>query len=463
MTAQPALQNFPRIRVSQTRAQAQPQATPQVPAGDDLLTPDELVPVRREAAVRTEQRALAELSDLIRQNRWSEAVDLFHPVEEKLPELADHGQDIRVREKIAFALGHLGRHDDAISELSACIKREPDNFFLHASLAYTAYDSLWAAKNRQVLLSGKARSERIALAHRHFAAAQALRPDTVTNFYRQGMLFREIEGKDDKSIPLFRRAVENWEQLDPDDRERRHQERKNYIKALYQLAGALVAVGRADQALAHLQRCLNEDESSNFIALAFKYFALGKVQFHLNRFAEARDALLFAAKCRHDGPLDFVFELLARVYLALGSNDKAREAIGRVPEARRRPYVRWTEADVLCAAGQYEEALRVLSDCVNRDGFSRHKGLLRMARIAYLLNRFDQCATHADAARQFYREKWTNDCNEGLFWLAAANLRQGRVDEAYRLAGELETLDPWFPRLDRLKEAIGKQKRPVQG
>ena len=55
-----------------------------------------------------------------------------------------------------------------------------------------------------------------------------------------------------------------------------------------------------------------------------KYFAPGKVQFHLNRFA---DALLFAAKCRHDGPLDFVFELLARTYLAMGTAGKAREAV----------------------------------------------------------------------------------------------------------------------------------------
>lgn len=460
MTAQLALHNFPRLHVSQAQTKAPAQAEAQAaPVGDELLAPDDLVPVRREAAVRTEQRALAELGDLIRQNRWNEAVDLFHPVEEKLPELADHGQDIRVREKIAFALGHLGRHDDAIRELAACLKREPDNFFLHASLAYTAYDSLWAAKNRQVLLSGKARAERIALAHRHFAAAQALRPDTVTNYYRQGMLFREIEGKADKSIPLFRRAVENWEQLEPGDRERRHQERKNYVKSLYQLAGALVATGRPDQALAPLQRCLNEDESSNYLALAFKYFALGKVHFHMNRFAEARDALLFAAKCRHDGPLDFVFELLARVYLALGGNDKATEAIGRVPEARRRPYIRWTEADVRCAAGRYEEALRVLTACVNRDGFSRHKGLLRMARITYLLNRFDQCAAHAEAARRFYREKWTNDCNEALFWLAAAHLRQGRRDDAVRFAGELEALDPRFPRLDRLLEAIRQQKK----
>mgnify|MGYP000925852696 CR=1 FL=1 len=457
MTAQLALNNFPRVRVSSPQPQSPP--APAAPAGDELLAPEDLVPVRREAAERTEQRALAELNELIRANRWADAVELFHPVEEKLPELADHGHDLRVREKIAFALGHLGRHDDAIAELSACLRREPDNFFLHASLAYTAYDSLWAAKNRQILLSGKARAERITLAHRHFTAAQALRPDTVTNYYRQGRLYREIEGKDQKSIPLFRQAVENWERLTAEDRERRHQERKNYIKALYQLAGALVAVGRPDAALGHLQRCLSEDDTSNHIALAFKYFALGKVQYHLNSYAEARDALLFAARCRHDGPLDFVFELLARVYLALGAVDKAREALGRVPEARRRPYVRWTEADVCCAAGQYEQALGVLAGCVSRDGFSRHKGLLRMARITYLLGRFDQCAAHAEAARRFYREKWTNDCNEGIFWAAAAHLRLGRIDDAARLARELEDLDPRFPRLDRLLEAVGGRRR----
>ena len=107
MTAQLALNNVPRVRVSQPELQSPPAAAP--PVGDDLLAPDDLVPVRREAAVRTESLALAELAELIRQNRWAEAVDLFHPVEEKLPELADHGRDIRVREKIAFALGHLGR------------------------------------------------------------------------------------------------------------------------------------------------------------------------------------------------------------------------------------------------------------------------------------------------------------------------------------------------------------------
>ena len=439
-----------------------PKTTPNRPSrprpGDDLLGPDDLLPVQREAAVRTETRALAELAELTRENRWAEAVDLFFPVKDKLPELADHQCDIRVREKLAFALGHLGRHDEAINELGACLKREPDNFYLHASLGYTAYDSLWAAKNRQVLLSGKARAERIGLAHRHFAAAQALRPDTVTQFYRQAMLFRQIEGKDQKALPLFRRAVENWEGLDPEARERRHQERKNYIKALYQLAGTLVAVGRPDLALKPLQRCLTEDETSNHIALAFKYFALGKVQFHLNRFAEARDALLFAGKCRHDGPLDFVFELLARTYLALGNVEKAREAVGRVPEGRRRPYVRWTEADVLCAAKQYDAALKVLAGCVSRDGFSRHKGLLRMARIAYLLGRFQEAVNHAEAARNFYRDKWINDCHEGLLWSAAASLRLGDIDRAAELTRTLGDLDPHFPRLNRLTAAIGRER-----
>lgn len=453
MTTQAALQNVPRIRSTPTAVKTV------VPAGDELLAPEDLVPVHREAADRTRNRVMAELAEMVREKRWQEAVDLFHPVEEKLPELADHGLDLRAREKLAFALGHLGRHDDAICELKRCLRQEPDNFHLHASLGYTAYDSLWAGKNRQILLSGKARRERIELAHRHLAAAQALREGGVTNFYREGMLYREIEGKHDKAVPLFRRAVENWDVLDAEAQQQRHQERKNFVKALYQLAGALLKTGRPDRALAHIKRCLAEDETSNHLALAFKYFALGKVQFHLNHFAEARDALLFASKCRHDGPLDFVFELLARTYLALGNTDKALESIRRVPEPRRRPYIRWTEADALCAAGRHEAALKVLTGCVQRDGFSRHKGLLRLARLTYLLERYRETAGHAEAACRFYQDKWNNPCHEGLFWRSAAALRLGETERARELADELQECCPRFPRLDRLRAAIGRQGR----
>ena len=53
MTAQAAFSNVPRVRRSQ------PSVAMATPLGDDLLGPDDLLPAKRKAAVRTETRAPA--------------------------------------------------------------------------------------------------------------------------------------------------------------------------------------------------------------------------------------------------------------------------------------------------------------------------------------------------------------------------------------------------------------------
>jgi hypothetical protein len=55
-------------------------------------------------------------------------------------------------------------------------------------------------QNREVFLAGKLKEDRIRLAHQHFTAAQAIRPDNVTNFYRRGMLLKQIEKEPKKAI-----------------------------------------------------------------------------------------------------------------------------------------------------------------------------------------------------------------------------------------------------------------------
>lgn len=430
---------------------------PQV-AGDEFLTVDGLVTVRREAAERSLRMALGEIEQLSRENRWADIVAAFHPVAEKAPELADCGLDVKLRLKIAFALGQLQRFDEAIAELEDCIQREPDNFHAHSSLGYTAYNSLYAAKNREILLSGHVRAERIRLAHRHFQAAQALRPDGVTCFYREGMLWRQIEGKEERALPLFQRAVANWEKLSEEERQVRHQERKNYIKALYQLAAVLAGDGKARAALAVLKRCLAEDNESGHLSLVFKYFALGKLHYLLNSFAEARDALLFALRCQKDTPVDFVHELLGRVYLGLREPEKALEAVRGVPERQRRPYVRWTEADVLCALGRLPEAKQVLARALERDNRSRHKTLVRLCRIEYLQGETRKALEHAAEADRFFREKWGNPCADGLFWQAACALKLGERESAVKLAEELRAFRPNHEMLGKLLGKLGRSE-----
>jgi tetratricopeptide (TPR) repeat protein len=318
-------------------------------------------------------------------------------------------------------------------------------------MGYTAYNSLYAAKNRELFLSGKIRAERVELAHTHLRRAQELRPDGVTSYYRQGMLFRQIERKTDKALPLFQKAVANWDALSDEDRQVRHQERKNFIKALYQLAGSLLEGGSARQSLEALNRCIREDSDSNHISSIYKYFALGKVLFQLGSYKEARDALLFSLKAasEHD-PIDFVCELLGRVYLAMKDTEKALEVIEKVPEKRRRPYYRWTEADVLCALGRLEKAKEVLIRSQERDARSRHKSLLRLAKIEYLLGRFRKGFEYAAEAAAFFGEKWGGIYNDGLFWQALCAYRLGDLEKVRELAALIRSNNPRYPKLDLL-------------
>jgi len=418
--------------------------------GDEFVSAETIVSVKRTAGERSQRLSLAEIEELSRENRWEDILASFFPVTEKLPELAEEGLDIPVREKLAFALGQLGRFDDAIAELQTCIGREPMNFRCHSSLAYTAYNSLYAAKNRRILLAGRHRAERIRLAHHHFQAAQALRPDGVTVFYREGMLWKQIEGKADRALPLFQKAVANWESLPEEEREKRHQERKNYVKSLYQLASALCAVERPKAALPVLEKCIAEDEQSGHLSLVHKYFALGKVHFLLSRMVEARDALQFALRCRSEEPVDFVHELLARVFLGLNDPAKALEVVRRVPEKVRRPYVRWTEADALCGLKRWEEARAVLGRALERDGRSRHKTLIRLCRLEYLLGETDKAFSHAAEADRFFREQWGNPCADGLFWMAACAIKSGDREKARSLAEELQAFRPGYEKLGLL-------------
>lgn len=421
---------------------------------DEFLSFEDLIPINKDSARRTQRQALAEAEELMRENKWEDLVAVFRPVEEKAPELIKHGLEAELRAKVGFALGQLNRFDEAIEELAVCVKQQPDNFLWQSSLGFTAYNSLFAAANREIFLHGKAKKERVELAHLHLANAQKLRPDNVTSFYREGMLYKKIERKAEKALPLFQRAVGNWESLEEKQKETRHQEQKNYVKALYQLASCLLDGGDSGEALKVMKRCVSADEKTNYLSLVYKYFALGKIHFERNNYAEARDALLFAAKCKGQENDDFVYELLGRTYLAMGHASRALEIINKVPEKRRRAYYRWTEADILCAVKELARARSVLMQCQERDNRSRHKALMRLARIDYATGDYGQAMQHAAEAGKFFEEKWGNRLYEALFWEALAAYRAGERDRSLSLAMELKAHNPRYPKLDILLERL---------
>ena len=417
---------------------------------DEFLTLDDIVTVKKDSLRRHLHRVLSEIEELAREDRWDDILALACPVEQKFPELCDKGLDLELRAKVSFALGQKSRFDDAIAQLKICVERDPSNFHYHSALAYNAYNSLYAAMNKEIFLRGKLKAERIELAHRHLRMAQELRPQGITNFYREGMLYKKIEGKSDRSIPLFQKAVDNWEGLGPEEKKARHQECKNYVKALYQLASALLDNGLARKALAYIEKCIEADRESNHLSMVYKYFALGKVHFELNEFREAKDALVFALEVNDNKPVDFVYELLARVWLALNNPQKALETILTVPEKKRRPYYRWTEADVYCAMGDFNRARVVLSSTLDRDRRSKHRALIKLAKIEYLLSNFKKAEEYAKQASEFFHERWGGILNDALFWQALCAYRTGDCNRSKKLALELKAHNPRYPKLQTL-------------
>lgn len=437
--------------------EALPESASQSAAGaarSDFLTALAELGISEERLRAERTRLLGEISALRCENRWEDIVALCHPLAEKAPELDAVGLAGSLRAEAAFALGHLGRYDEALDLYRRCVADQPDHFHYHAGLAYTAYDSLYAAKGRQLMLHPAERKARLELAHRHFAAAQALRPQQVTNYYRQGMLFKKLQGKWEEALPLFETAIRNWRAYSPEQQKARHQERKNYVKALYQAASCLLEARRPAQALETLLQCLREDEESEHFSAVHKYFALGKVHFEMGNLSLALRALEFAAGRANPEDDDFVFELLARLHLVQGTVEKAWEAVSRVPFKRRRPYLRWTEADVLIARGEWERARKVLMEAAERDRRGRHKALLRLARLEFRQDRFEPCLQCALEADRFFRSQFQNPCGDALFWQAAALLRLGRTAEAQLRAGELGDCLPHYPHLAKLRRLI---------
>ncbi|MFU8770343.1 MAG: tetratricopeptide repeat protein [Desulfotignum sp.] len=422
----------------------------------DLFTTDELFGVKQDQYLKKNRsRVLADLDALFAENRWQDIVSLYHPVEEKLPELDKADMADMIREKIAFAFGQLKQFDDAIAQLQTCISHDPDNYYTRSSLAYTAYSSLFAAQNREIFLSGNPRARRIELAHENFDRARELRPDGVTNFYRHAMLYARIQGKNKPALNLLEQAIANWENLTDQEKDRRHQEKKNYVKSLYRSASVLLETGEATRSLSRIQACLKQDEKTNHISLCFKYFALGKVQFSLGQLDLAKDALRFSLQSSRKGqPVDFVHELLARTCMARGEVDQALDTLDKVPERLRRPYFRWTEADALCMAGQYDRAAQILIETASKDSRSRHIALVRLAKISYTRGEFETGAGHAGRGVAFFREKWGNPYYEGLFWQALCACKAGQTKQAHTCLEELETCCPHYPKLNQLSGLI---------
>ena len=127
------------------------------PAADGFLA--ELVGTgfAPDALRREHGRIVGEILALQADNRWQDIIDLFSPVEDKLPDLVAAGMDTDIRLKVAFALVRGHKSEEAIRLLTPVVRREPDNALAHYNLAYAALDELYSARTEHRIIPGKRR------------------------------------------------------------------------------------------------------------------------------------------------------------------------------------------------------------------------------------------------------------------------------------------------------------------
>ncbi len=443
------------------QAAATGRKTARSPADDqDFMQALATSPWMSRQAEREYQRVLSEIVELQSENRWDDINALFHPVEDKLADLCAAGMDADIRQKVAFSLCRSRRHQDAIRCIKPVASREPDNVMAHYTLAYTALDLLYTARTKRQLLTPQRRREIIDLAHRHFAKTQELRPESVTFFYREGILYKEIEDKPRKAVPLFKKAIMNWDRLSDEEKKQRHQQRPKFIRALYHLASSLLKIGMPARSLEVLERVMDEDRDRDHVSAVFKHFAMGKVLNTLGRPEEALDHLDTAAfRAGKDENIEYVYELCARCCLVTGNSDRALTYIEKIAPNRRRPYVRWTHSDVLVAAGRIDEALKLLESCAEHDRRTRHVALIRIARIHYADRRMERALNAASDAANFCEHTFGNASNEALFWQAASLHGLGRNVEALEVLEDLAARRFQYPGMGRLLSAVRQATR----
>jgi len=147
---------------------------------DAFPTLTDLNPVQYDAARRTCKRALFDIQECIRERQWEEALALFYPADEKLPELQCLRQDTRVREKLAFVLGQLKRFDDAIAELQVCLQKDEKSDCISLVYKYFALGKICFALNRYEPAQALTFAEKLETFNPHYPDIVKLRDSLKT-------------------------------------------------------------------------------------------------------------------------------------------------------------------------------------------------------------------------------------------------------------------------------------------
>jgi tetratricopeptide (TPR) repeat protein len=299
-----------------------------------------------------------------------------------------------------------------------------------AALAFNHYNALMSDKIREIRL-GDRKAEYVEEADRWFRRAEEVHPRTVVDFYRHGMLYHHIlTNQDKKALPLLNRAVANWEGLTPEQQERRHKDRRNYIKALYHLGKAHLNLGRYEEGEKLARKCIDADRETDYEEPIHKFYLLGKILLKAGHLEDALSHLRTAAGMRTQRPKDYVFCATAQCLAGLERHEEALQWLERTPPKFRKPHVKRLMGWIQYKLGRADEAGRLLEEALVGGPKGRHLTFLVMGEICRELGRWRDAANYFRKANEAKRKEFLNDFDDALYRLGMCLLRLGDRDGA---------------------------------
>lgn len=416
------------------------------------------------AAVEGPSALVARAIELRKRNDWPAIAAWLS----SLPRELD-GAWLPVADHVAFALGQLARFRDAIELVERTRTAEPSTR-RDSALAYLCYAALLAQKAQKRDREAVDAPDREILRSTFRSAMGAtLRawPDSIKDLYRLGVYEAQIESRHDAvALRVLERAISSYRALSDEERERRHDFRKSYVRALYAAGRSALRLRDAKRARRYAFACVREDEGRDHVAPLHKLHLAAKVCLATGELDHAERACRLALEGKGPPARDFVYGTLAAIASARGDHDAAVRWIDANVSPHRRSAAMWRQlGDARLETGDRARAMAAWQAGLLKDRAGRHLTLVRIGRAQLLEGKSTEALRSFRQACDFRRRHYASEdlpALEGM-WRAlealgqsadAAEVRE-RWLRAHEAAGSPPPGSQSWPPKGELRKAAG--------
>lgn len=374
-------------------------------------------------AARSVDDLLARAERAKRDDDWAAIADLAQHVPSELD-----AASARLADEVAFALGQLGRHREAIAFLERSWAVEP-TWRRASALAYQHYVAAMACGRRPPPGVEPLDRESAREGFRSWIArALELQPGSVKDLYRLGVFEAQVESRRDKAaLRAFLAAIEAYRALPELARERRGDLTKVYVKALYAGARSALRLGRGRLARRLAFACVRADATTNFIAPVHRFDMAGRACIATGELDHAERAFRLALDAKGPPRRMHLYGRLADVAMRRGDLDEARRWIEAHTRPEQRPAWLWRQlGDIQRRAGAIDEALASWNAAIQNDRSGKHLTWTRIAEVHAERGDLRRAERTYRKAVDFARRQWSKDYEPAIEGLAAVLRRRGK-------------------------------------